>query len=289
MSKFTSGKVYSRYRSATLTPVNKENKGVPEKCSPIYKPLSFRGKSPVTESSKSVHTSKIVDSLLSRSRGDHQSKILSSLNTVKALSTRYSSRQNRVKLQKKTGFESRKTLIFDLDETLVHCSNEIMIGSDIVMPIRLPDGILSSLCVKVRPFAKECLIEASRHFEVIVFTASEKQYADPIISFLDPSRKLIQHRLYREHCTSVHGVLVKDLRILNGRRLKDMVIVDNNVHSFGYQLENGIPIVSWFGDSEDQELKYLMDYFKKIKEAEDVRDINRNTFKLRELFQDYSL
>ena len=40
-----------------------------------------------------------------------------------------------------------------------------------------------------------------------------------------------------------NGVFVKDLRILD-RNLKDVVIVDNAVHSFGNQLDNGIPVVS---------------------------------------------
>jgi len=36
-----------------------------------------------------------------------------------------------------------------------------------------------------------------------------------------------------------------------------MVLVDNAVYSFGYQLENGIPIIPFYDDKEDEELLHL--------------------------------
>jgi CTD small phosphatase-like protein 2 len=69
---------------------------------------------------------------------------------------------------------------------------------------------------------------------VVVFTASHKWYADSILDYIDPTGKLIQHRLYREHCIkSDDNVYIKDLRVFKGRDLKDLLIVDNAVYSFG--------------------------------------------------------
>jgi CTD small phosphatase-like protein 2 len=42
--------------------------------------------------------------------------------------------------------------------------------------------------------------------------------------------------------------------------LEDVVIVDNNPLSFAFQVDNGIPIISWTSDMDDQELKSLKDY-----------------------------
>ena len=70
---------------------------------------------------------------------------------------------------------------------------------------------------------------------MVVFTASHKSYADVVLDFLDPHRELIQHRLYRDSCVLTEdGVHIKDLRIVANRDLKDMVLVDNAVYSFGF-------------------------------------------------------
>lgn len=44
------------------------------------------------------------------------------------------------------------------------------------------------------------------------------------------------------------GVYIKDLRIIKNRNLKDVVIIDNAVYSFGFQLDNGIPILPFYDD-----------------------------------------
>ena len=68
----------------------------------------------------------------------------------------------------------------------------------------------------------------------MVFTASHKWYADVILDHIDPENKYFQHRLYREHCIkSSDSVYIKDLRIFRNRDLKDIIIVDNAVYSFG--------------------------------------------------------
>lgn len=53
-----------------------------------------------------------------------------------------------------------------------------------------------------------------------------------------------------------------------------MVIVDNLAHSFGFQIENGIPILEWHNDVNDVELKYLATYLMEAAEQEDLRAFN---------------
>ena len=191
-------------------------------------------------------------------------------------------------LPKRTGYEDKKTLIFDLDETLVHCVDDLRSNPDTVLQISFPDGASVNAGINIRPYARECLVEASNHFEVIVFTASHRCYADVVLDYLDPNREYIHHRLYRENCVPVQGVLMKDLRIFLGRELKNMVIVDNAVYSFGMQLDNGIPIISWHDDPADKELFNLMDYLKVLAQVPDVRDVNRQTFRLKTFYEDYA-
>lgn len=78
-----------------------------------------------------------------------------------------------------------------------------------------------------------------------------------MLDLLDPYNEIFDVRLYRDSCTkSPDGIYVKDLSIFN-RSLEDIVIVDNAVYSFGYQLENGIPIIPFYEDKEDEELLHL--------------------------------
>ena len=86
---------------------------------------------------------------------------------------------------------------------------------------------------------------------------------------------------------NVNGVYIKDLRIFANRNLKDMVIIDNAAYSFAYQLDNGVPIVSWHDDPNDKELFNLMDYVKALAAVDDIRDINEQTFHLRTFYEDY--
>lgn len=48
------------------------------------------------------------------------------------------------------------------------------------------------------------------------------------------------------------GAYVKDLRVIGNRRLSDMLLVDNAVYSFAYQVGNGVPILNFYENKEDQ-------------------------------------
>lgn len=139
-----------------------------------------------------------------------------------------------------------------MDETLIHCVDDIEAESpDVLLEIDFggqgnPEDIVCA-GINIRPYWRECLEEASKNFQVVVFTASHQTYADAILNYLDPDNQLIQHRLYRHHCyLTPENYYVKDLRIIANRPLKDMVLIDNSVYSFAYQLSNGVPIVPFY-------------------------------------------
>ena len=72
------------------------------------------------------------------------------------------------------------------------------------------------LNVKVRQHMEEVLQYLSTIYEICVFTAGEKDYADAILDFIDEDREIIKHRLYRNHCVkAAPRVYIKDLRIIN--------------------------------------------------------------------------
>jgi CTD small phosphatase-like protein 2 len=151
---------------------------------------------------------------------------------------------------------TRKVILFDLDETLAHCVHHknLMKEPDVFLNIRTPTGNSIKAGFNIRPYCKQILELANTLFEVCVFTASNPEYADTILDYIDPTGELIQHRYYRESCIkTTDNVYVKDLRIFRNVPLKDIIIVDNAVYSFGNQLDNGIPITPFKEDPEDQE------------------------------------
>lgn len=178
--------------------------------------------------------------------------------------------------------EATKTLIFDLDETLIHWVDDWEIGvAQYRIQIDFPNGDRVTAGINLRPFVKEWLAEANKYFQVIVFTASHKIYADAVLDFLDPKKELFQYRLYRDSCTQVDGgVYVKDLNIFKNRQLKNLTIIDNSVYSFGFQLDNGVPIVPFYDDPLDEELHHLKFYLRSLSQKWDMREQNIEAFQL---------
>eukprot|EP01017_Pseudomicrothorax_dubius_P013323 TRINITY_DN1581_c0_g1_i11.p1 TRINITY_DN1581_c0_g1~~TRINITY_DN1581_c0_g1_i11.p1 ORF type:complete len:390 (+),score=49.60 TRINITY_DN1581_c0_g1_i11:99-1268(+) len=169
-------------------------------------------------------------------------------------------------------YQKRKLLVLDLDETLVHSSFEPVLPVDHFLEINI-HGYPMSVYVRYRPKVREFLKEMSKHYEIIIFTASLAEYADPVIDALDVD-KVVSHRLFRESCTQYRGTYIKDLSRL-GRNLKDVIIVDNSELSFVFQPLNGVLIKSFFDDEKDRELDELTPYLRFLADVYDARPTNR--------------
>jgi CTD small phosphatase-like protein 2 len=176
---------------------------------------------------------------------------------------------------------NKNTLVLDLDETLVHSDLEQTAdrsGADFSFPVHF-NNQKHVVNVKKRPFLAEFMEFAARHFEVVVFTASQRVYAERLLDTLDPDAVLVKHRLYREACVLVDGNYMKDLSVI-GRDLSRVVIVDNSPQAFGFQTENGVPIESWFDDPNDAQLLKLIPLLARLAASDDVRPVLRGKFNL---------
>lgn len=148
------------------------------------------------------------------------------------------------------------SLVLDLDETLIHCKRKNNKGR-----------------ILLRPYVKEFLEDMEKFFEIIIFTAADKVYADWVLDRLD-LKNTISHRLYRCSTSVKNGMLVKDLSIL-GRDLSKLLIVDNKSQNFVLQPENGIEILSWYEDPMDNALRELSSFLRQIagKQGLDLRAV----------------
>jgi len=74
------------------------------------------------------------------------------------------------------------TLVLDLDETLVHYVDNFNTGM-----------------ILVRPGCHEFLMRLSQVFEIVIFTAGIKEYADWVIGLIDREGEFIERALYRDN------------------------------------------------------------------------------------------
>lgn len=272
--------IQSNQKSQKILPKNSRNSDSLniEETGPFFKFLSDEtiDFSHLSEEEKHRHSENIYK--------EHLKQTFYSLKIVKNLQ-KYSSLSLKTELiQLPPKYSNRKTLIFDLDETLVHCMGQRK--GQVQITVKFPCNKECKAWINLRPYLIDCLEKAAEYFEVIVFTASHQFYADSVINYIDPENKYFNHRLYRDSCVKYGNFNIKDLRLIN-RRLQDIVIVDNSVFSFAFQLDNGVPIIPWINDPLDTELLRLIEYFKVIKDVDDVREFNRKLFQLDSLYEDY--
>ncbi|KAK4896591.1 Nuclear envelope morphology protein 1 [Elasticomyces elasticus] len=149
----------------------------------------------------------------------------------------------------------KKTLVIDLDETLIHSmARGGRMGTGHMVEVRLSQPYASSTgtaslnpsvpilyYVHPRPYVHHFLRTMSLYFSLVVFTASVQEYADPVVDWLERERKYFDKRLYRQHC-SQRG-------------------------------DNAIPIEGWISDPTDRELLHLIPLLEGLQYVTDVRAI----------------
>ena len=190
--------------------------------------------------------------------------IIKSINISKTINSKVNLLPNKV--------DNKKTLVLDLDETLIHSAFEpFNPRDDITLTMKVKEEEIIIHVLK-RPYLDEFLNIVTQKYEVIIFTASISDYANPLLDQLDPFKK-ISYRLFREHCTKAdNGLFIKDLNRL-GRNLKDVIIIDNNPVSFTANKTNGLPILTWHSIQSDNELIKLIPLLTYLSTVDDIRPV----------------
>jgi CTD nuclear envelope phosphatase 1 len=185
--------------------------------------------------------------------------------------------------------KQQKTLILDLDETLIHSmSKGGRMNSGHMIEVQLNTATLGMsgqngvaqhpilYWVNKRPYCDEFLRRICKWFNLVVFTASVQEYADPVIDWLESERKFFSARYYRQHCTYRQGAYIKDLSSVEPD-LSKVMILDNSPLSYLFHegklsttvyptpytaltllIDNAIPIQGWINDPTDSDLMHLV-------------------------------
>ena len=173
---------------------------------------------------------------------------------------------------------NKKMLILDLDETLVHSCfkpnnnnlNNNIPKPDILLNIKF-NGKYHEVLVYKRPFVDEFLEKMNKYYNLIIFTASVQEYADPLLDQLDKN-KFIKLRYYRHSCLmDKNGKFVKNLSSIYND-LKNVILLDNNPISYSYNKSNGLPIITWHFDKKDRELLKVIPILEFLSTVDDIRN-----------------
>jgi len=157
---------------------------------------------------------------------------------------------------KENFIDNKKTIVLDLDETLVH-SVEDYSGHYITYK---------------RPHVDEFLDYVSKYFRVVLFTAGTREYAEPVSRNLDPNNNIFWKKYYRDSCIFSKNNFLKNLYLIQND-MSSIFIIDDSPAKFGMQPNNGIPIKPWYDDPDDNELINLIPLLNQLLNANDVRNI----------------
>lgn len=186
---------------------------------------------------------------------------------------------------------SRKTLVLDLDETLIHSHHDANARPTTEKPNTPPDFTLSvqidghpvRFCVHKRPHVDFFLNVISKWYDLVVFTASMEIYGSAVADKLDNNRGILTRRFFRQHCDLVQGSYTKNLSAVN-LDMSKVFILDNSPGAYRAYPNNAIPIKSWFSDAQDTALLNLLPVLDALRFCADVRSVLSRNLHLHNLW-----
>lgn len=165
----------------------------------------------------------------------------------------------------------KKTLVLDLDETLIHSSD---------FPPHSQVQFFKSgdpeFYVHKRPGLDQFLEFVRDNFETFIFTFGDQTYAEPVLNVLCPFIDN-EHRFYRDSCETKAGTVKKDIGIFN-RDKKSMILIDDSSSATTHNPKNTIKIPRWKGSPQDDALiNWLPPILQECLNSDDVRKVIRKT------------
>ena len=92
---------------------------------------------------------------------------------------------------KKKNSIKKRIALFDLDETLVHCTGDIKVKKEKyqhAIEIKLPGKQAVQVGINLRPLWKQTLKLIKKYYHIVIYTASHQAYADSVLDFMDPKK-----------------------------------------------------------------------------------------------------
>ncbi|CAK87711.1 unnamed protein product (macronuclear) [Paramecium tetraurelia] len=183
--------------------------------------------------------------------------------------------KNYISAQTPKQYSQKKVLVLDLDETLVHCEfkeNENF-QHEVLLEV-IHKGQLYTVYLKARPYLNQFLQEASKDYEIFIFTAGYEAYCQEVLSFID-KKKIISDYYARGSCQFIDGICYKDLQLID-RPMGDIIFIDNNPNAFIKCQDNGLLIPSFLDSEDDDCLLRLIPFLKYMAKKKDLRPVEQH-------------
>lgn len=175
----------------------------------------------------------------------------------------------------------KKLLVFDLDETIIHATEE---------PLERSENFrVAQYYVYCRPHLSELLRFCFDHFLVAVWTSASADYAAAIVANTISPIGTPEFVWDKDRCTYRYSHetrdyhWVKDLRKIKkkGYPLEHVLFVDDSPEKLERNYGNHIRVSEYAGEETDDELKRLMLYLPNLIDVENVRKIEKRDWRKR--------
>ncbi len=177
-------------------------------------------------------------------------------------------------------------LILDLDEALWHSVYNSEVSKESYDFIKNSFDVLGMYRTMLRPHLQEFLDYAFENFDVAIWTAAGKGYAEFVLNEMNLDITKLKFFYTEKNCTPKYDygegwgmgqmVYKKSISKLSkkGYDMDKVLMVDDkpeHIDSYG----NVIKIKAFYGDSDDTELLKLIKYLDKIKDEPNIRSIEK--------------
>lgn len=181
-----------------------------------------------------------------------------------------------------------KTLILDLDETLIHSNHDGGVMRGVHKSNYTPDFVLRvtmerhnvKFFVNKRPHVDYFLSVVSKWYDLVIYTASMEVYGRAVAEAIERKngRSLFRTCYFRQHCKCGPAFpgYTKDLAMVSEDAKSDLssvLIMDNSPSAYREYPHNAIPVNSWFSDPSDKELLALLPLLDALRFVSDVRSV----------------
>ena len=189
--------------------------------------------------------------------------------------------KNNIKIHNKI---KEKKLLINLDDTLIHYSDNMNYYSDLTISQEIINEnnqkIKKKIYINFHPGSIPFIEEISYYYEILIFTNLTSSIAEPILNSIDPNNR-IDYKFYLDNCNLVsEKKIMKNLNHFGEE--KNIILLDNSYPPI-YNESNRIPIKNWIDDCNDLELYKLIPILKNLNGFYDVKTeiyqfVQNNTF-----------